>query len=110
MSGQDAKIEAQRARASENRGLKRTAQPGGEGGVDPNCSGDEYLGQRTVGAFGAGEALVGGILAQLIQDAEDRLGEAEECITWYQREKQKQVRRLATYRDLVKLSEEEPGE
>jgi hypothetical protein len=107
MSGQDAEIEAQSAWASEDRGFKRTAQLRGEGGADSDCAGDEYLGQRTVGAFGPGETLVGGILAQLIQDAEDRLGEAEECIAWYQREKQKQVRRLETYRDLVKLSEDE---
>ncbi|MBE9157681.1 hypothetical protein IQ265_12715 [Nodosilinea sp. LEGE 06152] len=55
--------------------------------------------------------VVGGIIARLIQDARERLGEMEECVTWYRREVAKAQKRLDELEDLAKqLSGEIPPE
>lgn len=45
--------------------------------------------------------VVGGILSQLVLDAENRLAETRECIEWYQREAQKCEARLNQLRALT---------
>lgn len=44
--------------------------------------------------------VIGGIIAQLIADAEDRLGEMEECVVWYRKEVSKAQKRIAELREL----------
>jgi hypothetical protein len=48
-------------------------------------------------------AISGGILIQLIQDAEDQLEQAEACIKWYEDEKRKIQQRLDNLRQLQDL-------
>jgi hypothetical protein len=44
--------------------------------------------------------ITGGIIAQLIADAEDRLGEMEECVVWYRKEVAKAQKRIAELKEL----------
>lgn len=71
---------------------------------DGENAGDIHRGiHRTAWAWGA---LAGGILAQLIKDAETRLSEARECVEWYQQEEQKQLQRLEELRALESVGEQ----
>lgn len=53
---------------------------------------------QLVGYYGE---LIGGILTQLIADAEDRLGKSEECVEWYQREAEECRHRISQLRSLA---------
>lgn len=82
------------------------------GGTEAEGSGSGCERERTDRADRALEvflisATVGGIVGQLISDSEARLSEAEECITWYQREADKQRERLASLRALQDTLEAE---
>ena len=58
-------------------------------------------------SFGFGFVL-GGILSQLVSDAEDRLAEMRECVNWYQREVEKCEERLTQLHALTaQLSDEQ---
>lgn len=55
-------------------------------------------------------SISGGIVAQLISDVQDRLGKAEECVAWYQREIvecQNQLERLQAIADSIIITSEE---
>ena len=60
---------------------------------------------RNAGTTGEGGSIAGGILTRLIQDTQDRLNEARECIAWYEREEQKQIQRLADLEALQALAD-----
>ncbi|MBW4523481.1 MAG: hypothetical protein KME16_28070 [Scytolyngbya sp. HA4215-MV1] len=47
--------------------------------------------------------VTGGILAQLIEEVKDQLGDAEQCIEWYQREKERAEKKLETLEQLAEL-------
>ena len=51
--------------------------------------------------------VAGGIVSQLIAQAEDQLREAQECISWYQRSEEKIQRQLENLRQLQELAEQE---
>lgn len=59
----------------------------------------------TQGVFG-GE-LLGGILTQLIEQAEDQLRETQECISWYQRAEEKARKQLENLKQLQQLADQE---
>lgn len=87
-----------------------TAQPAGHsygqeghtgaGRLDGNfclgSGGQDWLGRL------ADSSVVGGIVGQLIKDTRDRLAEVDECVAWYQRERERVVTRLE---ELEKLAE-----
>lgn len=83
----------------------------GKGALIEKGEGDEYLSvgadreDRSRGCFG--DLVAGGILAQLISQVEDQLSEAEECIAWYERAKEKHQRQLSNLMELKRLSEED---
>lgn len=52
-------------------------------------------------------SLHGGILRQLIETEHERLGEAQECITWYKKQVQKCEKRLAELAALERLEREQ---
>lgn len=90
-------------------------------GVEPNSHSQgaasetgpepEHLSLRTNRADCTGGiprgGIAGGILSQLIQQAEDQLREAEECISWYERAKEKAQRQVENLRQLQQLAEQE---
>ena len=78
---------------------------GASGNVDVRLCGD-----AASLPFGYG-VLIGGILTQLMADAEARLGEMRECVDWYQREVQKCEQRLSDLQQLAALAQgEQPDE
>ena len=83
----------------------------GKSAVAPESSGAEHFGVRTdrtgrTGGIPRG-GIAGGILEQLVAQAEDQLREAAECIEWYQRSLEKAQRQLENLRQLQALAEEE---
>lgn len=52
-------------------------------------------------------SLGGGIIAQLILHLGDQLGEAVECVEWYQRSVEKYQRQLDNLKQLQRLAEKE---
>ncbi len=50
--------------------------------------------------------LAGGIVSQLVKQAERRLGNAEACITWYENERQEALAELEELRNLSVLFEQ----
>lgn len=83
----------------------------GEGEVTRASRPPEHLGFRTDRADCTGGiprgGVTGGILSQLISQAEDQLREAEECISWYERAKQKAHKQLENLKQLQQLAEQE---
>lgn len=73
----------------------RTRSPEGQG-----SGGGEYVGVTGVDSAVGVAFLFGGIVAQLIRDAEDRRAEVVDCIDWYQRELEKCDRRLESLKTL----------
>jgi len=75
-------------------------------------TGDEYggipgkLGTRRdpIATYGS---LNGGILRQLIETERERLGEAQECIEWYEKQVEKCQKRLAELAALDRLEREQ---
>ncbi len=99
--------------SSQGQILECQDQPSGLGGIAIAGAGDGNLGERTdraIGVRGGSSAhvvaldswglFVGGILAQLILDSETRLGEAIECLEWYERVKSREQVRLQSLRQL----------
>lgn len=89
---------AQQVRGAEVRATGDAAHPNGKGEAGSVGGQVGLLGLGAVGANCPGGNLpptvAGGIVAQLIEDARDRLSEAEECIQWYQRSADKAQRQL----------------
>ncbi len=57
-------------------------------GVSLGATGDD--GPRPV----SDRAIIGGILSQLLAEAREKLADSEECLIWYEREKQKAQARI----------------
>jgi hypothetical protein len=95
-----------------------------QGNLDPNREGgDRNLGKRdgdfsgrTTGedwarsVVAAQFVLTGGIVTRLIRQAEQRLQEHEDCIIWYQDQKQKDLEELDELRSLQKHILETQGD
>ena len=84
-----------------------SALGGCQGGLEGGGGCGGGFGERVPGATRA-ELLtaddwgfvVGGIIAQLMRDAEIRLGEAKECIEWYQRAYDREVTRIKALEEM----------
>lgn len=50
---------------------------------------------------------IGGILAQLLEDAEKQLAKSRECIVWYREEAKEYEQKIENLRKLVELQESE---
>lgn len=99
---------------------------GGVAGPSGSGQGVGYLGERIdralrawrAGTFDAADLdfdfdprfAVGGVIAQLIADSQERLGEAIECIDWYERVRDREVAKLARWQALAGLRSPEPGD
>jgi hypothetical protein len=62
--------------------------------------------QRGTGALCA----IGGIIDQLIEDAQKQLVKSRECVVWYQSEVRESEEKLANLQNLKKLQEEAQAE
>jgi hypothetical protein len=58
------------------------------------------LNQRVVRAFGQG-SIIGGIIARMISDKQERIREVDDCLEWYQREREKRLIELAELEALL---------
>jgi hypothetical protein len=84
------------------------ADANSEGGSGESSSGAGNLSGRSFGEDRPAKStlkLFGGILAQLIQDAEVQLGKAQECVEWYQREVAELQTRLENLKRLQQTEE-----
>jgi len=96
---------------TEGSGFSGSANQAGEGrptGIG-RATGNASIGNRgAAGPWGiASNPVTGGIIAQLIAQVEDQLGEAVECVEWYQRSVEKYQRQLDNLKQLQKLAEQE---
>lgn len=95
------------ARRPEERTSESQNFPASEARVRGDSSGVEDIGFGAAREGGeeegsSGSTIGGKIVAQLIQEAEDQLGTARECIDWYQREEEKILLKLDRLRRLLK--------
>lgn len=92
----DAQSTARQMGREENQSGTSASDSNGSRATQGESRGDGNLPIRTVGNHSQIRVthILGGILGQLIKDAELRLAETEECITWYQREATKARDRL----------------
>lgn len=113
MNQNNAKNEARTIRSEEVGGLAYSPDSRREAGAGLYSGSNGDFSSRISGTPGAGAnpnflaLLTGGIISQLIADAEDRLGQSQECIEWYEREKQENVKRLENLRKLQRLAEQQ---
>jgi hypothetical protein len=54
------------------------------------------------------KSAIGGILDQLLEDAEKQLVKSRECIVWYREEAKEYEQKIENLRKLKKLEEQEP--
>lgn len=112
MSKNNAKSQESTIRRTQKSGDESATDPGGQEGTDRISGKDEDIPIGITGTIGARKnsnrfaAVTGGIVAQLIRDAEDRLTKAKECIDWYEREKGEEEKRLEDLRSLQALAQE----
>lgn len=87
------------------------AYSNGKGSIASEGPSPQHLGIRVDRASRTGGiprgGIAGGILEQLVIQAEEQLREAAECIEWYQRSFEKAQRQLENLRQLQALAEEE---
>ncbi|WP_035992539.1 hypothetical protein [Leptolyngbya sp. KIOST-1] len=104
MAYDNAQSEALQVGGDENRSpTSTTHDPYGIGEVEGECSSAGAICGGLPGSDSPLESsVVGGIIARLIQDARERLGEMEECVIWYRREVAKAQKRLDELEDLAK--------
>jgi hypothetical protein len=85
------------------------SDPPGETGIAGQSGGAETFAGRISGTAGSREAfdrvdrlciIAGGIVSQLIADAESQLANARACVEWYQQEEAKALQRLEHLRQL----------
>lgn len=113
MNEEDAKSETRTVWTETDRGVSHSSVAGWEEGAGVHSEQHGDFGDRIVGTVGTGPhsnylvLLTGGIISQLIADAEDRLGQSEECIEWYVREKEENLKRLENLRKLQRLAEQQ---
>lgn len=108
----NAERETREVRSTEDGATTGANDAGRKGGPRSTSGSSEHIGVRASGAVGPWgnlpNAVAGGIISQLIADTRDRLAEAEECITWYTRERDKCLKRLENLEHLQQLAEGEP--
>lgn len=112
----NAKSASQSARTAKNREDSNQSDSAGqdwsgsasvrEGNIAGGISGED----RKEGDFDIHVSLTGGIIAQLIRDAEIQLGKTRDCIRWYEDEEQEQLERLKNLQRLHELAELEQQE
>lgn len=102
----NAKSETQSARGAETGEATALSQQDCESRTGQPSEEHELLDQRASRAVGE-RVVAGGILARMIEDKRDRIREVDECLEWYQREKQKRLLELA---DLEQFAGEISGE
>ncbi|MBD1939103.1 hypothetical protein [Microcoleus sp. FACHB-68] len=108
----NAKGEARGTRTDKGSEDLRPSNPGRQEGIGRDSSQHEYLSGGSAGEIGQRQdthyvaTLTGGVIGQLILDAEDRLKVARECIEWYVREEEKELSRLDNLRKLNTLAEQ----
>lgn len=99
---------------AENRAPECTGQPHGQGQPDFSRRGNGDFAGGITGATRsggiAGDPVTGGIIAQLIAQVEDQLGEAVECVQWYERSVEKYQRQLENLKQLQQLAEQEAND
>lgn len=81
----------------ESRCFGESTKPGEQVGVDNQ--------DRTRRDSALRWGLAGGILDQLIKDAEDQLAKTEACIEWYEDEKKERLQRLDNLKRLREMAE-----
>lgn len=106
----NAKDEAQPIRGTEVREIPGPIDPTGEewAGVNSNNDGNfssGIIGETRPRRYSDYDRLTGGIITQLIKDAEDQLGEARACIEWYGKKEQEQLERLENFRKLQEIEQ-----
>lgn len=95
----NAESTSQSARATQNSTSRRSAHPRRKAGIGALGRKPGSFASRASRAIGT-EAVIGGILNQLIEDAEDQLDKTHEHVEWYQREAEQQLARLERLRQL----------
>lgn len=114
MSTSNAQSQARTARTEKNGTIRNPDDTRGEGGIggssltDGSVSGGVDGASRTQTATGS--AITGGIIAQLINDAENQLGKTRACIEWYQEEEQERLERLENLKRLAQLADQSQDE
>lgn len=103
----DAEGEAWSARTKQVGVAQNPNYPHRKGGVGRVGQPDGNICIGIIGALGAktNSLIAGGILEQLIQDAEDQLQASIECIEWYKRERDKNLKRLNKLKELRDLKQ-----
>jgi hypothetical protein len=109
MSIDNAQSQAQPLWTKQNRSSICTPNATSEGGVGGVGGESGDIGFRATGAIGTQAVLVvqvtkaitGKILSRLVDRAEQRLNEAEECLVWYERQKQQATEELADLRSMI---------
>lgn len=104
-----AQSQAQSLRTKQNRSSFCAPHSASEGGLGGASSESGDIGFGAAGAVGTQAvlfiqvtaAVVGKILSRLVDRAEQRLNEAEECLVWYERQKQQASEELADLRLMI---------
>lgn len=113
MSEENAKSETQPIRTEKDGEFLHSPDTGWKKGIRISGGTDGSFSDRNTGTPGTGphtdffSLLTGGIISQLITDAEDRLGQSQECIEWYEREKEENIKRLENLKKLQRLAEQQ---
>ncbi len=108
---ENAQKKTQRERGFGELHLER--QSSRQGGIQEVSEGDWYKCLSIGGQAGVRRDLsqfadlLGGIIDQLLESEEARLKEAEECVDWYKREKEKVSRRVENLKQLQILAKTE---
>lgn len=97
------------ARRTKDREVVHADESHREGGTGEAGGGSGSFGSGTSGISRAGQTtdnpIVGGILSQLIDDAEKDVERTQECIEWYQRELEEKTQRLEDLKRLRELEQ-----
>jgi hypothetical protein len=112
MNQDNAQSKAQSAWGVEEHGNQGQDQPNSKAGVAAVSNLNESICERIFRAIREGKAngITGGILARMISDKQDRIREAEECIEWYERERQKRSGELMELQQLVESLLQDQGD
>lgn len=109
----DAQVQTSSTRTTQVREDSTSTNPRGkrEGGTTDKIDGIvSERAARTIGSwsnYNFTSSFAGGILDQLIKDAENRLEKAQACIEWYEDEKQEALERLENLRHLKEIEEQQ---
>lgn len=111
MPKQNAESEESTARGQENAETSDSTNSRRKGRTGTISRTDGDIGSGTTGEIGSGNHsfadtdVAGGVIEQLIIDAEDRLKVARECIDWYKREEETALARLDNLEKLREVAE-----